>query len=107
MEIKPGTKLYSVATGRIDPLMESSVKAIQFVKKRRGFVGVQATEDGNFTLWLFDTIENAIGARTQMRYRGIAVGKNICEFEVEDDETISFKGVAAGKDKGKGYENYH
>lgn len=107
MEIKPGMKLYSVATGRIDPLMESSVKAIQFVKKRRGFVGVQATEDSNFTLWLFDTVENAIGAKSQMKFRGIAVGKNICEFVVEDDETISFKGVAAGKDKGKGYEIYH
>lgn len=94
--------VYSVATGRIDPLMESSVKAIQFVKKRKGFVGVHATEDGNFTLWLFDSLENAQGAKAQMKYKGILVGQNICEFEVEDD-SIVFKGVAAGKDKGKGY----
>ncbi len=105
MEIKEGTKLYSVATGRIDPLMETSAKAIQYVKKRRGFVGIHTTDDSNFTLWMFDSLENAVNGKKGMKSQGIVVGNNICEFEVTAEDTIEFRGVAAGKDKGKGYGN--
>lgn len=104
MEIKIGTKVYSVATGKIEPLMKASREAVKYVSKRPGFIGLHNTDDGNYTLWLFDTVNNAIGAKNLMKYRDIECGKNICEFEITAEDTIEFRGVAAGKDKGKGYD---
>ena len=102
-KIEPGTKLYSVSTGRVDPLMKASRDAVMFISKKEGFIGLHPTPDGNYTLWLFDSVNNAIGAKNLMKYRGIEVGNNICEFEMATDNTLEFRGVAAGKDKGKGY----
>lgn len=105
IKFEPGTKLYSVATGRIDPLMKVSRDAVAYVKKRPGFMGVNMTPDGQYTLWLFDSLVNAIGAKQLMKFRGIQCGTNISEFEVNSNDEIRFLGVAAGKDKGKGYQN--
>lgn len=103
-KIADGTRVFSVSTGRVDVFFKKSREAAEYVVKRPGFIGVHPTEDGNYTLWLFDTVNNAIGAKNLMKFRGIQVGNNICEFEIKDEgQTIEFVGVAAGKDKGKGY----
>ena len=103
--IEPGTHLFSVATGRIDALSKASRKAVKLVSEQEGFIGVNPTPDNNFTLWLFDTKWHAQRAKNIMEFKGIECGNNICEFEMQENDTISFVGVAAGKDQGKGYVN--
>lgn len=102
-KIEPGTRVFSVATGVVSPFLKKSRAAVDYITKLEGFVAVHPTPDGQYTLWLFDSVQNAIGAKNLMDHKGIQVGNNICEFEVAKDDAIEFRGVAAGKDKGKGY----
>lgn len=102
-EIETGTHLFSVATGMASPFMKKSRAAVDYITKLDGFVAVHFTPDGQYTLWLFDTVNHAIEARNLMNHKGIEVGNNICEMEVTAPDTMDFVGVAAGKDKGKGY----
>ena len=103
--IEPGTRLFAVATGMVSPFMKQSREAVDYITHLDGFTAVNFTPDGNYTLWLFDSVENAIFGKNLMNSKGIEVGNNISEFEVLNGETLQFKGVAAGKDKGKGYDN--
>lgn len=103
-ELEIGTHLFSVPTGRATPFLKRSKKAIDYITSLEGYVGTHPTFNGDYTLWLFDSVEHAKAAKKLMDRKGIGCGNNISEFEVKDDETIKFLGVAEGKDKGKGYE---
>lgn len=73
------SKGYTVATGNVNPLLKRSREAVKYIKTLEGFVGVHPTPYG--TLWIFDTKNNAKGARNLMEYNGIQCGTNICEVD--------------------------
>ena len=98
------TRLFSVPTGRATPFLKRSKKAVEYITSLEGYVGAHSTFDGDYTLWLFDTVEHALQASKLMSKKGIECGNNICEYVWLDDDVIQFIGVAAGKDKGKGYD---
>jgi len=81
--LKPGSTVYSVATGRVSIFSKASRDAVKYVSKLDGIIGVNVHDD--FTLWFFDSANNAKMARNLMEDKGIACGKNICEFRVADD----------------------
>lgn len=69
--------VWTVATGNVDPLKKASRKAVELVKGLEGFVAVHSHYPHG-TLWLFDSLNNAKGARNQMEAKGIQCGTNIC-----------------------------
>ena len=76
-------KVYTVAVGNVNPLSRRSRKAVKFISKLKGLVGVHPHyPDG--TLILFDTENNAKIARNEMNAVGIVTGSNICEVEIDD-----------------------
>lgn len=103
-KLEVGMRLFSVATGRIEPMMKASRKAVKLISEQEGFIGVHPTNDNQFSLWLFDSKWHAQRAKNLMTFKGIECGSNICEFELAENDEIKFKGVASGKDQGKGYE---
>lgn len=103
-ELEIGTHLFSVSTGRVSPFMKKSKEAVDYIVKLDGFVAIHPTPDGEYTMWLFDSVGAAIRGKNLMEHKGIECGNNICEFELTAPNTVDFRGVAAGKDKGKGYK---
>ena len=98
-----GERLFSVSTSRLDWAGKVGAEIAEDISNLDGFVGMHITEDRYYIIWLFDSLENAENAQGMIYSRDIYVGNNICEFEMMEDDTIEFRGVAAGKDKGKGY----
>lgn len=75
-------KVYTVAVGNVDPTNRRSIKAVEYIAKLKGLVGVHPHyPDG--TLILFDTENNAKIARNMMNAKGIQTGRNICEVEID------------------------
>ena len=59
-------------------------KDMQYVESLEGFIGFhQIFPHG--TLCLFDSENNAKGARNMMRFQNIRVGKNICPVYIHKD----------------------
>lgn len=76
-------KAWTVAVGNIDPTNRRSRKAVEYIAKLDGLLGVHPHyPDG--TLILFDTENNAKTARNMMNAKGILTGRNICEVEIDD-----------------------
>ena len=75
-------KLWTVATGVVNPLVKESRQAVKFISKLHGFVGVHPVD--GYTVWLFDTENNAKIARNKMRNKGIECGTNICDVYVDE-----------------------
>lgn len=76
-------KVWTVAVGNVNPFNRKSRKAVKFIAKRKGLIGVHPHyPDG--TLILFDTENNAKIARNEMNAVGILTGSNICEVEIDD-----------------------
>lgn len=82
--LKPGSTIYSVATGNVRITRRSSREAAKYVASLNGFVGVTPYYPAG-TLWYFDTLNAAKRARNMMLDKGINCGDNICEFRVADD----------------------
>ena len=82
--------LWSVATGNINPFMRRSRKAIKYMMDQKGFVAVHPTPDNSGTLWLYDSENNAKGARNMARTQGIECGRNICRFRWDGGPMIVF-----------------
>ena len=78
--------LWSVATGNVNPLKKKSRIVVDCMRKQKGLVGVHPTPNG--TLWLFDSENNAKGARNMARTQGIICGENICRFKVEENGIV-------------------
>lgn len=89
-QFKPGTDLYSIATGMIDITRSSSRAAAEFIKSCEGFVAVHITTRG--VLWLFDSLNNAKIARNKCEGEGITVGKNIGLFTADEKGQLFGRG---------------
>lgn len=89
-QFKPGTDLYSIATGMIDITRSSSRAAAEFIKSCEGFVAVHITTRG--ILWLFDSLNNAKIARNKCEGEGMTVGKNIALFTVNEKGQLFGRG---------------
>ena len=87
---KPGTDLYSIATGMIDITRSSSRAAAEFIKNCEGFVAVHITTKG--ILWLFDSLNNAKIARNKCEGEGMTVGKNIALFTADEKGQLIGRG---------------
>ena len=87
---KPGTDLYSIATGMIDITRSSSRAAAEFIKSCEGFIAVHITTRG--ILWLFDSLNNAKIARNKCEGEGMTVGKNIGLFTVDEKGQLFGRG---------------
>lgn len=77
--------LWTVAVGNL-PMFpwfnKGAREAIKLIKEQEGFVAVYP-QYPHGTLLLFDTENNAKGARNVLRFRGVDVGKNICKVFVD------------------------
>lgn len=89
-QFKPGTDLYSIATGMIDITRSSSRAAAEFIKSCEGFVAVHITTKG--FLWLFDSLNNAKIARNKCESEGMTVGKNIALFTADEKGQLFGRG---------------
>lgn len=69
--------VFALGTGRMIPMlgkMKAMKKAIEFIKAQDGFIGVHPIDLWH-TLIIFDTLNNAKGARNNMKAKGIPVGQ--------------------------------
>ena len=79
--------VWSVATGRISLFQKASIDAVQFMSKQKGFVAIQMPPGGG-TLFLYNSLNNAKGARNLAEAKGIQCGLNICRFRHEGDTIV-------------------
>ncbi len=84
----PGTKLYSVTTGRINPQHSDSLRASRFCHKLWGLKTSAGNEKG--TLWFFESIKAAEYAKGRMKEVKIKCSEKIGEFVVSETGTIDF-----------------
>ena len=73
---------WSVAVGNINPLQKSSIDAVRYISKLKGFIGFFPRYPKG-TLCFFKTENDAKRARNMMGSKGIQTGKNICEMEID------------------------
>lgn len=83
-ELEPGKRIYSVATGRMNPFIKASRDAATFIGAMDGLVGVHVVEDGRM-LWFFDSLNHAKVARNLARAEGIECGSVIGRFTIAED----------------------
>lgn len=81
-------EVYTVAVGNIPMLpkmlMPKAVKAaIKLISEQEGLIGVTPMYPRG-TLLLFDTENNAKGARNVLRFNGVQCGTNICKAYVDE-----------------------
>lgn len=86
--------VWSVAVGNFNPFNKASREAVQFIKGLEGLVAVHPHYPRG-TLLLFDSKNNAKGARNLMEAKGIQCGRNICRGCINGD-TLEMEGVYNG-----------
>ena len=80
-------EVYTVAVGNL-PLLpkflmpKNVTKAIELIRDQEGLIGVTPMYPRG-TLLLFDTENNAKGARNVLRFNGVKCGDNICKAFVD------------------------
>jgi hypothetical protein len=89
-QFKPGTDLYSIATGMIDITRSSSQVAAEYIPSCEGFIAAHITTKG--VLWLFDSLNNAKIARNKCEGEGMTVGKNIALFTADEKGQLFGRG---------------
>ena len=82
-ELRPGERIWSVATGSVNPFMKRSRKAVEYIKGLDGLRCVYPS--GRGTLWFFASKDAAVRARNLMMGKGIKCGRNVCGFTVAAD----------------------
>ena len=74
------TICFAIGAGRLLPKNKKEAKALtvalDFIKTLDGFLGISPI-DTSKNLLLFDTLNNAKGAKNQMIFRGLNIGNNI------------------------------
>ena len=80
-------QIYSVATGIINPFLEESRMAVDFMSNCKGFTALHNVEEG-YTLWLYDSYENAKRAKNLAQSQGISCGMNIGRFKWDGGEEL-------------------
>ena len=89
-EIEGIQKGYSVATGNFDIKKKASREAVKYAGTLEGLVcAIDCYPRG--LLWIFDTLNNAKGARNLMNSKGIVTGNNICEVTYDKMGIIEVK----------------
>lgn len=89
-EIEGVQKGYTVATGNLDLTKKASRQAVKYVSSLDGLVlAFDCYPHG--MLWVFDTLNNAKGARNLMNSKGIKTGNNICEVTYDKQGVIDTK----------------
>lgn len=88
--------LYSVATGAISLVNKRSREAYEFMAKQDGFVSIYPAI--GHTLFLYDSENNAKGARNMARTKGIQCGNNICRFKSDGESIITFDDLSYKED---------
>lgn len=84
-------QVWTVAVGNVNPFLKASREAVKIIKGLNGLVAVHPHyPDG--TLLLFDSENNAKGARNLMEAKGIKCGRNICRGWINGD-TLEMEGV--------------
>lgn len=75
---------YTVAVGKI-PLIKTrkTREALKLIKEQEGFLGLYPYPSRG-TLLLFDTENNAKGARNVLRFHGVEVGDNIVKVIIDE-----------------------
>ena len=91
--------LWSVATGKINLFKRKSREAVNYMTKQQGFTAMHITPDGQNTLFLYDSENNAKGARNMARTRGIECGTNICRFKWDGGDMLEFDDPNYKEDK--------
>lgn len=81
--------LWSVATGDVNPLFKKSRKAAEYMRDQPGFVAIHPASPRGI-LWLYDSENNAKGARNMARTKGIKCGNNICRFKWDGGNMLIF-----------------
>ena len=77
--------VWSVSVGNLPLIKTKRVRmAIKIISEQDGFIGLCPCYPHG-TLCLFDTENNAKGARNIMRYEGIECGDNICKVYIDKD----------------------
>jgi hypothetical protein len=96
-ELRPGERMWSVATGSVNPFMKRSRKAVEYIKGLDGLRCVHPA--GRGTLWFFASKDAAVRARNLMMGKGIKCGRNVCGFTVAADGVPEMDGLT-GNDEG-------
>lgn len=78
--------IYSITTGMINPFEEEDRAVCDFLSSCKGFTAVHNTHDFCYTLWMFDSEENAKKASRLARSQGIQCGSNIGRFKWDGKE---------------------
>ena len=76
---------FAIGAGRIIPvpgMKKRMDEALEFIKNLEGFCGVHPVDLWH-TLIIFDTLNNAKGAKNQMKAKGISTGKYIMPILVQ------------------------
>lgn len=75
---------WTVAVGRIPliPWRKGVKEAIKLIKEQEGFMAIHPVA-GRGTLLLFDSENNAKGARNVLRFHGVQCGSEICKVFVD------------------------
>lgn len=89
VDIMSEMEVWTVAVGNIPPLPDFLMpkvvkKALEVIKEQEGLIGVTPMPPRG-TLLLFDTENNAKGARNVLRFNGIKCGDNICKGYVDEN----------------------
>jgi len=80
-------RIYSVVTGIINPFLEESRMAVDFLTNCKGFIALNNIEEG-YSVWFYDSYENARKARNLAGAQGIQCGKNIGRFKWDGKEEV-------------------
>lgn len=78
--------IYSVTTGMIDPFEPESRYILDFMFSCKGFIAIHNTPDFAYSLWMYDTEENAKKARNLANSQGIDCGPHIGRFKWDGKE---------------------
>ena len=82
--------VWTVAIGNFNPFKKESREAVKFIKDLEGLVAVHPVYPKG-TLLLFDSENNAKGAKNLMEAQGIQCGRNICRGWINGDTLEMFK----------------
>ena len=75
-------KAWTVAVGNFDPLIKGSRKALKYINKLDGLIGIHPCYPHG-TLLLFVSENAAKIARNKLDATGVQTGRNICECFVD------------------------
>lgn len=87
-------KVFTFTIGIIDPFKDRKAAdwAVRFISKLPGLVGVHP--DADYTILIFDTLDNAILSRARFTETGNDAGYYIMNAEIQDDGLLVIRSAA-------------